>query len=623
MNRFLLPNNNFSWTSAAVVILLIASLLPRFYELGKIGFQKDEEYTAFAASAVADGDDAKLPSGMSYRRALPLTYLSAGSALLFGTENEFSYRLPATLIGALSPIILFLLLRSTIGGTAAFISALMLAFSEWHILLSREARMYAPFLLFYTCTAIYCWQWIETNKRKYLMASIVFFAISVTLHQLALIAAIFLLIPLLTSSRTAVPWIRAIGLFVIFIVTAKLYPKFIVSPGYLEFSFGEARTQPVNYFESLYAAVLDKIPATNPALILLLLIIGAVAGYWLAQARKIKTNKLDIPLLNILAYYSLAIMTGMLTFTGLIYAATLTGILFFALNTGLPRVHLNTIRFPLGLLAVTALFWACLSIWQHGLHDGIKTISSFPFPYFAYFAFIAPGLLLLFLYACVSLFMNNGSTSGGLPFSIVATIIPIFMIGSVKEWGGARYLIGAYPFLIIASSIGLVTLIKLVGNKTRWWNKRGTVILAVTITASGILGGNGIPASISAATFNYGEPNYWSALQFPDYPDHQSAGRFVSNHLQASDIVVAEDASMQKWYAGRVDFWLRDYNDARRYLYRADDGNLRDIYVNSRIVTPETLKKFNVMVTNGERIWVITSGETYENRSYFLGVNLK
>ena len=145
-----------------------------------------------------------------------------------------------------------------------------------------------------------------------------------------------------------------------------------------------------------------------------------------------------------------------------------------------------------------------------------------------------------------------------------------------------------------------------------------TAILAISITASGVLGSNGIPAAISAATLDYGEPNYWSALQFSEHPDHQSAGRYVSDHLRASDIVVAEDASMQKWYIGQVDFWLRNPKDARRFLYDADDGNLRDIYVNSRIVTPEAIHKIDAMASSGRRVWIITSGETYKKRSYFL-----
>ena len=280
MNRLQPADSKFLKTSFVVIALIIVSLVPRIYELGKIGFQKDEEYTAFSSMAIIEGKSAEMPSGMPYRRALPLTYLTAGTAKLFGPDNESSYRLPTAIICSLSPAILFLLFRSTIGGVTALVAALMLAFSEWHILVSREARMYAPYLLFYTCTALYCWQWIETNKRQYLLACIAFFAISVTFHKLTIMAAIFLLIPLVTNTRTAVPPIRALGLSAIFITLGFLYHKFFVGAGYGMFLAAESVTEANNIFERRYTKVLNNIPIINPAINLLLLVAGALAGYW-------------------------------------------------------------------------------------------------------------------------------------------------------------------------------------------------------------------------------------------------------------------------------------------------------------------------------------------------------
>ncbi|MCK5395826.1 MAG: glycosyltransferase family 39 protein, partial [Gammaproteobacteria bacterium] len=520
---------------------------------------------------------------------------------------------------ALSPAILFLLFRSTLGGTTALAAALMLAFSEWHILVSREARMYAPFLLFYTCTAFYCWQWIKTNKYKYLLACILLFAISITIHKLTLMAVIFLLIPLVTNTKTAVPPIRALSLSAVFIVLGYMYHKFFVGAGYDIFLTTELATETTSRYEQRYTKILNGIPLTNPVINLLLLIVGALAGYWFATARKAKSIKLNAPLLNTISYYTLAILTGVFAFTGLIYAATLTGIMFFSIKTGLPAIRLKSVKYPLGLLIFIALAWSSLSILQSGLHDGVKNIAGFPFPYFAHLTLISPGLVLLFLCACAYLFANSKKIPDGLRVSIIATIFPIFVIGSVTSWGGARYLIGAYPFLIVAASIGLVILIKSIGNKTGWWGKSGTTVIAVIVASSGILVGNGIPSAIKAATLNYGEPDYWPALVLASHPDHQSAGRFVRDRLQPSDIVVAEDASMQKWYAGRVDFWLRSYQDAKAYLYHADDGHLRDIYVNSRIVTPKVLEELSTMASIDQKIWIITSEETHKKRTYYLG----
>lgn len=618
MNRFPPLNNERMWISIALVILLIASLLPRFYGLGELSFQRDEEYTAFAARAVVEEGKAELPSGMSYLRALPLTYASAISAQIFGTNNEYSYRLPVAIIGTLSPVILFLLLRSFVGTATALIVAFMLAFSEWNILLSREARMYAPFFLLYTCTTLYLWRWVETDKRQYLLASILLFSISVMLHKLALIAAIAAIIPILINTKTAVTPVRAVVMVILFILPAFLYHNNFVSAAYETFKATESIAPPDNVVTQLYTQALNKIPIVNPILALILLVTGATVGYWLAISGGIRSSKLKIPLISTMAYYSLAIMTGIFTFTGLIYAAFLTMIVFFSIETGQSTASLKSIRLPLVTIVITTLFWICYSIWQYGLHDGIKSVSSFPFPYLAYFILIAPGLTFLFICSCIFLLLNKKHVSTGLRFSIIATIVPLFIIGLARDWGALRYLTVAYPFIIIAGSIALMTFLESIGKTTGWWNKRGTLILGIIITTSGLISGNGIPSSIYVAKLDYGEPDYWTGLKLPDHPDHQSAGLFVKKHLQTTDIVVAEDASMQRWYTGKVDYWLRNIKDARNYLYQADDGYLRDIYVSSRIVTEDVLQEFDTMASRNQRIWVITSRETYEDRTKFL-----
>jgi hypothetical protein len=132
-------------------ILLIATALtlvaavPRFYELGSIGFYGDEETTAFPARAFAEGSGTKMPSGMPYRRALPFTWLNGLAAHYLGKERELAYRLPAAIFGTLTIPLLFLLARPLVGEQVALLASVLLAFSEWHIATSREARMYAPF----------------------------------------------------------------------------------------------------------------------------------------------------------------------------------------------------------------------------------------------------------------------------------------------------------------------------------------------------------------------------------------------------------------------------------------------------------------------------------------------
>ena len=129
------------------VALTFVATIPRLYDLGSLGFYGDEETTALPARALALGHDVKMPSGMPYNRALPLTWLNAQSAKIFGLNQEVSYRIPSAFFGILTIPLLFLFARSFVGVNVALIAALLLALSEWHIATSREARMYSSILL--------------------------------------------------------------------------------------------------------------------------------------------------------------------------------------------------------------------------------------------------------------------------------------------------------------------------------------------------------------------------------------------------------------------------------------------------------------------------------------------
>jgi hypothetical protein len=318
-----------------------------------------------------------------------------------------------------------------------------------------------------------------------------------------------------------------------------------------------------------------------------------------------------------ITYYFLATLAGILTCLGQIYAAFLVALMFFMIDA---RIHTRQFRragIPFGILVSACILWTAISIWDSGLHDAAKSLSAYPFPYIAYFAILSPGVLVLFLLTAATLALSGKPDSYILRASISAAMIPIIAIGLAKAWGGSRYLIIAYPFMVVVAAVGLVKFLHYLGSRTGWWQDTGTLILSVAIVLSGALGTNGIPQAVYAATLGYGKPGYWLGLSFPTNPDHQAAGHFVRERLRDTDIVVAEDVSQQRWYAGRADYWLRKYGDSRKYLYRASDGVMRDIYADSILVTPEVLDKLDNY--DAGRVWVITSGETYWKRHLFLG----
>ena len=90
------------------LILIVVSALPRFYDLGRLSFYSDEDYTWISVNSVLNGDGSRMPTGMPYRRALALTWANAGVVALSGGQGEAPYRVTAAAFGTLTPAALFL-----------------------------------------------------------------------------------------------------------------------------------------------------------------------------------------------------------------------------------------------------------------------------------------------------------------------------------------------------------------------------------------------------------------------------------------------------------------------------------------------------------------------------------
>jgi hypothetical protein len=260
------------------------------------------------------------------------------------------------------------------------------------------------------------------------------------------------------------------------------------------------------------------------------------------------------------------------------------------------------------------MVWVVTALYKYGIYEGIKSIVAFPFAYPAFLAPMLPGVSVLFVGMCMHLvFYSKGSADFPLRISAIAVLVIIFGIGVVKTWGGMRYLIESYPFIIFVASAGLLGFSGYLCQVFNNSSYRYAMTSAILIVLSGVMGGHGLPQAIGAATLNYGDN--LSSFKFKYYPDHKGAGEFVRDRRAPGDIVIAEDPLQQYWYAGPVDYWLRDVEDASSFLYQTSDGLFRDIYVNSVQATVDTL---TTIAQSNKRIWIITSAETYQNRKNYL-----
>jgi 4-amino-4-deoxy-L-arabinose transferase-like glycosyltransferase len=601
-------------TLLIVLTLTIIAAIPRFYNLGYLSFSGDEETTSMASRSLAEGNAITLPSGMPYPRARLQSWANALSAKAFGLNLEFSYRFPAATLGTLSVPLVFLLVRSFFGTSVALLTAILLALSEWHILVSRTARMYAPFLFFYLTTGFAAWRWAISGVWKYFFAFLVLFFISVELHALGIFAVFFVLAPLGFIGLSKVKPVFLIAASVVAAISAHLYLKLFVEGTFEDWK--QSAGEPYPFHEAVIETTWLQQTSTQEHYYLL--IVGALIGLFSGILLALKNKIIDAQpgaLFRKIGLLLFATLTGVMAGIGQLYGAAILGSMFLVLHPANFVTILRNALIPSIIIIGLGFSWLVVAIMGQGVIAGIKSVLVIPFPYMAYFADRFPGIMLLFTGIVIYL-VTRSHHPRDLPLRVAffTVVIPFFTIGILKQWGGIRYLIETYPLVLVLAASGLITVVSLVGNFTEKWGKQVTVGIGVIIVASGVLGGHGIPQAIGAATLKHGE----RIADDKYYPDHKLAGEYVRDNKLPQDIIIAEDPLEQYWYIGIVHYWLRTSKDHENFLYYANDGQAKDIYVSSVLATIDILNSICTNTTH--RAWVITSGETYTKRDYYLSV---
>ena len=581
---------------------LLLAAVPRFWALGELGFYGDEETTAFPARAVALGGPPEMPSGMPYYRSYPFTLANALSAKLFGVDRELSYRVPAALFGTLTVPIFFLLACGRYRWDVAILAAGWLAMSEWHIAVSREARMYAPFLLFFLLTVFAFWHWLDRRKLGWLAIALGCFLVCISFHTLGRLSVLLCAVPVLVPAWRRVPVLGVGALAVGMGVASQLISERLILAPYKKWV-------PAQLGER--AAEGGPFPAwllSGQGLAVLGLMM--LYGLWLAWTivpRDGWRPKVDswrsFSVSGTLAL--LSIFVGMAVGLGLLHAAAM---LFFMIALVLPgglRTLFGAGRWPVVVAVLVSAVYTVRAVLAHGFDGGFKALTAYPFSYLLHFHELGDLIGLLFVIGGVTLVLREPREEWrSLRAAALGSLMLLYFVGIYSTWTG-RYILELYPLmLLVAAWAALAGVRRLVGDP-----RRALYILGA-LSMIGLFWMHGVPAAVRASSVDYGDATSQLIYAHPVYPDHKTPGEYLESQLQDDDIVIAEDSLQATWYVGRVDYWLRDPALHAIYLYPDDDERLTDIYVSSRIPTLDELAAS--WQTSDRRVWLITSGETHE-----------
>lgn len=169
----------------AVIVLL--SVVLRFYKLGDWSFWIDEIYTINHATRHFGSLELIFNHIPPVGRWIPLSVILTAQAMNTWGVNEWSARFISATIGVLSLPILYVPLRKAFGNWVALIALLILAVSTWHIFWSQNARFYTSLLLFYSLTLFAFYFAIEHDRPLFLIGFYALFYLALSERMIAVL----------------------------------------------------------------------------------------------------------------------------------------------------------------------------------------------------------------------------------------------------------------------------------------------------------------------------------------------------------------------------------------------------------------------------------------------------
>jgi Dolichyl-phosphate-mannose-protein mannosyltransferase len=567
-------------TIALFALILAVGVFVRFWGLGNVGLHGDEKTMALPAMHLLQYGTPEMPSGFTYPRAMAQLYLMAGSARAFGGPNEWTFRLPSAICGVLLILLTwvagrrFLEPRWNLALTAAV--ALLPAFIED----AQTARMYVFLVTGVTGFIALLFAWERTGRSGYLIGAVLEMAVSLEFHTLSIFAAWLCFLPGLVSGDRRKLWQGALAFAAIAAEFVAL--SYWISTQYPH-ALGSLAGTPANAPRAVVPPldVVWPLAAALPALALSWYVLrerGLLPAFLLAASLVAQVSRLDhVAILLVVAALVLARRNGALPIGRLaVYFAVcvlLTAAQVFYLHAN----RAGTLSQIMGLL----LGWPSVRVYIAVSRYSLATLLIAGFG-------LAAGLWRL---------AHRQRVPDHLLFLTLGVWLPLLQIGCFQWDPAQRFVDGQmWPLLLAAFAVaqwafGAVLSPAPAQSAARLARFGAVAIVVCTLVID--------PARLRAAA----DPTY------AQYPDHEGAARFLQSlHPGPHDIVVAEDALMQTYYLGHVDYWLQDKAMAAPYLHQVD-GRWTDIYTDTPLIGSGRQLERLVARRNRGAIYIVGSGE--------------
>jgi 4-amino-4-deoxy-L-arabinose transferase-like glycosyltransferase len=609
------------WVLASIVA--VGGYL-RLAHLGALGFRWDEDLSGLAVRAILEKGIPQLPSGMIYLRGGLFSHLMAASATMFGF-NEFALRLPAALFGIALIVAAYLFGAALFGRIVGLVTAALLAVSFWDIDLSRYARFYSAFSLFYVLTLYAIWQFrIKAPSAAGGVLCVVLAVITLSLHDLAYSLALAFFYPLVLRGpaawRSAREWLWPVvssGVLAAFYVSWREYVQRsralpILAGSDSSTTAGREVDELARSFVALpdlplLTGMLERAPLFVPLLVLL------SVGAALLMTLRFGSPTRERILLALIAAFA-AVQLFNLALVGAL-------VLAFVKRTGLPSLRSSEVLAAAALIAATFVAWIA-AVLAVGIEVSplesltLRTIvrELLDFPYFYVFwgfpnewplaaAVASVGALVAFHRAA----LGRDKAAGFALLALAGPLVSNALFSSPFEI--FRYNAAFNTLFFVFVALAFVHWRELVpawrpalhGSPRRALASLVTAMLVLLATAYDL---NPLRGWLALERQYSNGGTLYRTFGVTAYSDFKTTAEYVARHATPHDLIVTPDSREYFNYLGRVDLWLRSgrYED-QSYVRK---GTRRDLYVDTPLVV--TLPELKAALATPNQIkWVLAS----------------
>jgi 4-amino-4-deoxy-L-arabinose transferase-like glycosyltransferase len=574
------------------VMLIIASAILRFWGLGDAGLHPpDEDTVALPATHLAWHGEPRFPSGMYYSRAIIQTQLVAWSVLAFG-NTEWALRLPSALCGVLVTVLAFFAGRRFLqpAWNLGFVAAV--AFLPELVFQSQTARMYIFLVACIAAFLICMFAWERSGRIRHLAGALAMMLLGLQFQALMIFTSLLLLYPGLLRAD-----ITRIAQGVMGILISFLGFSLISSWNGSQYFTGDVAE--LSRLLGLPVDALQAVETWRPhwhwSSGLAMLVVPALCAWLVVRSVEHRTGRI-----------AAAILIGLGLCAQLMFSYHVSLVLLMAGCVVAGRSHLGRPA-SLGILAATFLAIAVVHVsWLMTLDLGgrgpvvaamMGTASVWSFLLYAPVSYGATAIAT----AGAVIALWRIATVRPVPdvwlFALLGVWAPMFLIGTRDSYPEYRYMTGALLPLLIVAFASCQWFGELLSRRTSRLIPPPARVFVVVIAVALIVN----PVKVVGVAMPGDE----------HYPDHKGAAAYLrSLQLPPTVILVAEDAIMQSYYLGRVDYLLTNAETALQFSYVAD-GEVREIYSNARVIaTPDQLE---ALINDKRRpdLYIIGSGEHF------------